>query len=325
MSCIYLHQVVIFKVRMENMPQSLQYFKALADETRLRLLNVLCRHELNVNELVLILEMGQSRISRHLKILSAAGLLTSRRDGLWVFYSAPQNGDARAFINAVLPFMEHDSALKSDLDMAAGMIEERAHKTRQFFNEIAEDWDKLSREVLGGFDLAEAVAGYMRPCAVAADFGCGTGNVLHAMLKKAESVIGVDGSPRMLELARRRFAAEGERVSLRIGDLAHLPLRDGEADFAGLNMVLHHVPQPVEVLQEIRRVLVPGGRLALTDFNRHEDERMRSEYGDHWLGFERETLHAHLAKAGFVVKESRLAPVERGLSLHLVLAESPAN
>ena len=309
---------------MRAMPQSLPFFKALADETRLRLLNVLCRHELNVNELVLILEMGQSRISRHLKILSASGLLVSRRDGLWVFYKVPEDGPARRFIDAMLPFVKDDPALRPDLDMAAGMIEERVHKTRQFFNAIAEDWDKLSREVLGEFDLSQAVARYMPACRVAADLGCGTGNVLEAMLGKADSVIGVDGSPRMLELARRRFAEAAERVSLRIGDLSHLPLRDQEADFASLNMVLHHIPQPADVLGEIRRVLAPGGLLVLTDFNTHADDHMRTEYGDHWLGFEREALHGFLARAGFTVKESAVARVERGLSLHVITAANPA-
>lgn len=301
---------------------ALPWFKALADATRLRLLGVLCRHELNVNELVQILEMGQSRISRHLKILSASGLLVSRREGLWVFYNVPQAGETRAFIDAVRPFFEKDPAFKRDLDMASGLIEERVHKTRQFFNAIAEDWDKLSREVLGDFDLPLAVAGRMPGCRVAADFGCGTGNVIRAMLGKAETVIGVDGSPRMLELAKRRFSRENGRVSLRIGELSHLPLADGEADFASLNMVLHHVPRPVDVLAEISRVLAPGGLLVLTDFNRHDDENMRNEYGDHWLGFDAGALRDLLARAGFLVRASDLAPVERGLALHILLAEN---
>lgn len=304
-------------------PDALAYFKSLADATRLRLLSVLCRHELNVNELVLILEMGQSRISRHLKILSSAGLLTWRREGLWVFYNIAQNGKARVFIDAIRPFLDSDPAFKADRDMAAGMIEERVHKTRQFFNAIAEDWDKLSRDVLGSFDLPTAVTSHMPRCAVAADLGCGTGNVLHAMLGRCDRVIGVDGSPRMLELARRSFSTESERVSLRIGDLSHLPLANGEAQFASLNMVLHHVPQPGDVLGEIRRVLSPGGLLALTDFNRHDDEHMRNEYGDHWLGFERRALETFLTDAGFIVREAKLAPVERGLSLHLIIAENP--
>ena len=308
-----------------HIPEALPYFKALADETRLRLLNVLNKHELNVNELVVILAMGQSRISRHLKILSASGLLVWRREVLWIFYSVPPEGAARQYIDAILPFIEGDPALKPDLDMASSMIEERVHKTRQFFNTIAEDWDKLSREVLGGFDLACAVARHIPECprpAVAADLGCGTGNVLRAMLDKAENVIGVDGSPRMLELARRRFTHDGGRVSLRIGDLSHLPLRDGEADFVSLNMVLHHVPSPVEVLGEIRRVLAPSGILLLTDFNSHNDEGMRNEYGDHWLGFDRDTLYSHLSRAGFGIVSGEVAPVERGLALHVIVAKN---
>lgn len=307
------------------MSTAIQYFKALADETRLRLMHVLNRYELNVNELVQILEMGQSRISRHLKILSASGLLVWRREGLWVFYCAPREGEARAFIDAVLPFLEEAPQFRADMAMAAGLIEERAQKTQQFFNTIAEDWDKLSREVLGKFDLPQTVAARMpQPCAIAVDLGCGTGNVLAAMLRKAQCVIGVDGSPRMLELARRRFAGDGDRISLRIGDLSHLPLRDAEADFASINMVLHHLPSPGEVLGEIYRILAPGGTLVLTDFNRHEDDRMRVDYGDRWLGFTLETLHKHLNQAGFTLLDSAAIPVERGLSLHVITAERAA-
>ena len=304
------------------MEDSLQYFKALADETRLRLLNILCRHELNVNELVLILDMGQSRISRHLKILTSAGLLTWRREGLWVFYTIAQEGKPRDFINAVRPFMSNGGIFKADLDLATGMIEERVLKTRNFFNTIAEDWDKLSREVMGDFELAQYISRHMPRCAVAVDLGCGTGNVLHAMLQKAETVIGVDGSARMLELARRRFVYEGERVSLRIGDLSHLPLADGEADFAALNMVLHHVPEPEVVLHEIKRVLAPGGQLLLTDFDHHEDEGMRSEYGDLWLGFSKEKLDAHITQSGFQLVQSDYVKVRRNLALHVVMAKN---
>lgn len=299
-------------------------FKALADETRLRLVHILWRFELNVNELVHIMGMGQSRISRHLKILSDAGLLVFRREGLWVFYSVPAKGTQRDFLQAVVPFWGEDPTLEADRSMAQTLLEERVNNTRQFFNAIAEDWDKLSREVLGGFQLAETVIRHLEPCAVAADFGCGTGNMIPALLEKAQTVIGVDGSLRMLELARRRFTAELDRISLRIGDLSHLPLRDGEADCACLNMVLHHLPTPLDALMEMRRVLRTGGTLVLTDFDRHEDETMRRDYGDRWLGFEAETLRQLFARAGFAVKAAELAPVERGLRLHIMVATAIA-
>ena len=158
-------------------------FKALSDETRLRLVHILLHYELSVNELVRILGMGQSRVSRHLKILTEAGLLQFRRDGLWVFYATPRSGEAQGFLRAVMPFVQVDALMRADLVMAAQILEERAQKTRQFFNAIAEDWDELNREVLENFDLPQAVcAAVPKGCGIAVDLGCGTGAVLACLL-----------------------------------------------------------------------------------------------------------------------------------------------
>ncbi len=300
-------------------------FKALSDETRLRLLTVLMQYELSVNELVTLLGMGQSRVSRHLKILSEAGLLSFRRDGLWVFYSAVTGLEEAAFLQAVAPFLHEDEQAARDRDMARRIIEDRARKTRQFFNAIAEDWDVLSREVLGEFDLAGAVAERMPVlCDVAVDLGCGTGMVLERMRDHARLVIGVDGSSRMLELSRRRFSENLAGVSLRIGELDHLPLRDGESDFACINMVLHHLSDPLAALNELRRVLRPGGLLLVTDFDRHDREQMRTTYGDQWLGFDQQLLQELLIRSGFEPLQCDRRPVEQGLAVNLFLARNDA-
>lgn len=300
----------------------LRHLKALSDETRLRLMHLLGHYELSVNELVSILEMGQSRVSRHLKILAEADLVRFRRDGLWVFYSASQEGAGHDLMRALEPFRDADPVFSNDVTMAASIIEDRSLKTRQFFNAIAEHWDTLSREVLGGFDLAGAVADALPPdCKVAVDLGCGTGTVLERLKPHVQLLIGVDGSPRMLEMSRRRFGEHTEHLSLRIGELEHLPLRDEEADFACINMVLHHLSEPDKAVAEIHRILAPGGLLVITDFDRHEDERMRADYGDRWLGFDESTLGALLEAHGFTVRSTTPRPVERGLRLNLTLAE----
>ena len=280
-----------------------------------------------VNELVRILGMGQSRVSRHLKILTEAGLLTSRRDGLWVFYAATRCGEASDFLQAMGPFLHTDTAMREDLAMAAQILEERALKTRQFFNAIAEDWDELNREVLEDFDLPAAVlAAVPEGCRVAVDLGCGTGAVLERLLPASRSLIGVDGSARMLEMCRRRFnpvdLANENRISLRIGELDHLPLRDQEADFACINLVLHHLSDPGEGLREIRRSLTTGGHLFVADFLQHHDETMRSRYGDRWLGFDEERLQERLRQAGFEVLSCTRQAVGRGLFLLLVQARA---
>jgi ArsR family transcriptional regulator len=128
----------------------------------------------------------------------------------------------------------------------------------------------------------------------------------------------------MLELARRRFAADARGISLRIGELDHLPLRDDEGDFVCINMVLHHLSDPLPALREIHRVIHPGGLLLVAAFDRHDHERMRTAYGDQWLGFDRETLSALLTQAGLTPEQYSRHPVEQGLALNLVSARKPA-
>ena len=302
------------------MSHAIRYFKALSDDTRLRLVHVLSRYELSVNELVSLLETGQSRISRHLKILTEAGLLNSRRDGLWVFYSAVREGEGADFLHAVTPFLTADMDMRADLAMAAGILEKRALKTRRFFNTMADCWDTLNNEIMGAFDLPGCVAEALPiPCGVAVDLGCGTGAVMERLTGRADLLIGVDDSPRMLELARRRLGDQ-RGVSLRIGELGHLPLCDGEADFACMNLVMHHLSDPEGALCEIRRVLKRDGLLFLSDFDRHNQERMRIDYGDRWLGFDRDMLRCFLEGAGFAVVRIQTQPLEHDLTLNMVLA-----
>ena len=292
-------------------------FKALSDETRLRLVYILLHYELSVNELVHILDMGQSRVSRHLKILTEAGLLGSRRDGLWVFYAAPKTGERHDLLRALMAFVQPDAHMRADLAMAAQMLEERAfQKTRQFFNAIAENWDELNNEVLGDFDLPAAVcAAVPQGCGTAVDLGCGTGAVLARLLPLAHGVIGVDGSARMLEICRRRFAPEdlsAERVSLRIGDLSHLPLRDHEADFACINLVLHHLSQPAEALAKSGgSCSCPAGGCSWRIFCAIPTRPCGNRYGDRWLGFAEDALATVLQKAGFAAHSAVREPVGR--------------
>lgn len=297
-------------------------FKALADETRLRLLRILLAHELSVNELVKVLEMGQSRISRHLRILTDAGLLTSRRDGLWVFYQAQTEGPNRTFLDAIEPFLQTIPEAGQDIERTDRLLEERSRKSKTFFDDIADKWDALNAEVLGGFDLCAPVCAAMpQGCRVAADLGCGTGAALKRMLDLSGSVIGVDSSPGMLQACRRTFAGLPDadtRVSLRIGDLEHLPLRDQEADFACINMVLHHLQSPQQALWEIRRILSPKGVLFIADFEKHNDETMRTRFGDRWLGFDSTKLCFILRDVGFMRTVVRKQKVNRGLTVFMV-------
>jgi len=298
----------------------LRIHKALADETRLRLCAILLRFELNVGELTGVLGMGQPRISRHLKILAEAGLLECRREGLWAFYRAVQDGPGRRFLDCQAELLEAEPACVQDRERAGQALRERVQATRRFFDAVAGQWRDLSREVLGDFDLADEIAGRLHPGMLVADLGCGPGELLAKLAEGARLAIGVDSSPRMLELAGARLAGRSG-VSLRLGELEHLPLREGEVQAVTLSLVLHHVSDPAAVLAEARRVLAPGGALYVAEFDRHDNEAMRVRYGDARLGVDREMLYAWLLAAGFVPRRVDAFPVNQGLTVLLAEAE----
>ncbi len=295
---------------LKDVSSPLPWFKALADETRLRLMRILARHELSVGEIVAVLGMGQSRVSRHLGILVGCGLLRGRREGAWTFYSAMAEGAEASFLACLRPWLDA-AGPEADLAAVNTVLGERRLETRRFFNAIAPNWASLRREVLGDLDPAELVREVMPAAALAADLGCGPGDLLPVLAERAQAVIGVDSSPSMLALAERRNA--GLPVGVRMGELEHLPMADGEADFAVICLTLHHLPDPAAALAEARRVLAAAGRLVVVDFAPHEDESMRRRFGDRWLGFSREKLTDWLDRAGFALETWSEHPVNKGL------------
>jgi ArsR family transcriptional regulator len=82
------------QIKEAAMADAVKLFKALADETRLRILHLLCHRELCVCQIVEVLEIGQSKASRHLGHLRNAGLVDDRREGLWMYYSLAQSNGA---------------------------------------------------------------------------------------------------------------------------------------------------------------------------------------------------------------------------------------
>ena len=294
----------------------LSYCKALADETRVRLLNILIPYELNVGEIVAVMGMGQSRISRHLKVLTESGLLTSRRDGLWVFYKAVSSEPGASFISGLNELLAREELLKSDLQQAEKVVQERTAATKEFFDSIAPEWDQLCYEILGDIDISSRITDRLPHCSVALDLGCGPGEIITSLLQKSDAVIGVDNSPKMLEEAGKRFAGN-TNVSLRIGEVEHLPLRDQEANCAVMSMVLHHLLHPKEALKETSRVLTQHAPLLIVEFKKHEDESMRRKHGDRWLGFEEQEVQNWLEESGFSVQETLNIPARQGMEVLL--------
>jgi ubiquinone/menaquinone biosynthesis C-methylase UbiE len=169
-----------------------------------------------------------------------------------------------------------------------------------YFERVAGEWDALRggyfTEALRDAAISQA---YLRPDAVVADVGSGTGFMAAGLAPRVAQVIALDGSRAMLDVARSNLAAF-DNVTYRVADGASLPLVDGAVDAVFANMVLHHCPDPAGAIGEMARLLRPGGRLVITDMDRHDHTWMREEMADEWLGFERSEVRSLLREAGLV-------------------------
>jgi len=298
-------------------------FKALSDKTRLRLLYVLQHYELNVNEIVLVVDMIQSGVSRHLKILMESGLLTSRRDGSFIYYSAAQNDAVKMILSLVDQSLEKEAIAGKDLATSREMIKIRQNRTKRFFKTVAPQWDRLKKEVLGEVDLNAVIKEKISFHGTISDLGCGTGELIDVLSEEtSHKLIGIDYSPEMLEQARLRLSGTGN-AELRLGELEHLPMKNQEIDTAILNMVLHHISQPELPIAEVYRVLKPGGLFVLSDFEKHDREEIKEIIGGAWLGFEKETIKTWLTDAGFHLKTVDAYPVNHNLMINVFTAKKP--
>lgn len=288
--------------------ESLQkVFKTLADSTRVRILALLEREELAVQELMDVLSMAQSRVSRHLGILREAGLLRDRREGTYVFYrfAAPKSGAWNDAWELARRELAGDPAAERDAAALVRVVGARASRSRSFFESVGPEWDGLRKIFNDDALRARAIAHLAPPSWTVCDVGTGTGILAREVARLGLRVIAVDHSPRMLDAARASLQAEGYAVEaegcaieLRLGEAQALPLADGEVDAALAHMVLHYVPQPAEALREMARIVKPGGVVVVVDFVRHEAEWMREELEVLWLGFPAEEIARWLGDAG---------------------------
>ncbi len=170
--------------------------------------------------------------------------------------------------------------------------------SKDYFGKVAERWDEMRQEFFSeevrnkAYEVAEVEVGK-----VAADIGAGTGFITEGLVMKGVKVIAVDQSEEMLSMMRNKFI-ELDNIEFRSGDAECLPLEDYEVDYVFANMFLHHVEDPSKAINEMVRILKPGGKLVITDLDIHEFEFLKTEQFDKWMGFNREDVKKWYLSAG---------------------------
>lgn len=281
------------------MPETHDIFAALADPTRLRILLLVRDLELAMGELADVLGQSQPRVSRHVRILSEAGLVNRHKEGAWVFVG-PGSGAPHAELYALLDRLLAGQDLCATERVRLQQVRaDRQKAVDDWFRTNAAEWDLMRR--LEGPDTAmdEAlVACATRERAVGRllDIGTGTGRMLELLLPHASHAIGIDRSPEMLRLARAKLDAG--HVEIRQADMRALPFDTGAFDTVVMHQVLHFADDPAGVVAEAARVLATGGRLLIVDHAAHTHEALRSRFQHLRLGFDEPAVNGWMAAAG---------------------------
>lgn len=292
-------------------PPILDRLSDLADATRCRLLFALDAHELTVSELCSALQLPQSTVSRHLRILSDEAWVTSRADGASRWYSMARDldPDAASLWQLVRAPIATTAAADQDLARVNSVLAARRARSEAFFEGAAPEWDNTRTTLFGQRADLSALLALLDPRWTVGDLGCGTGTLTAAIAPHVHFVHAIDASPPMLAAARERLTGV-PNVQLSTGALEALPLDDASLDVAIMLLVLHHVAQPARALAEVQRVLKPGGRLLIVDMRAHTHEEYRQQMGHVWLGFDEPALTAWLTPAGFTNLRYVPLPVE---------------
>lgn len=302
---------------------------ALSELLRLRICHLLEQQELSVGEVARVVQLPQSTVSRHLKVLSDAGWLLRRAEGTATLYRLVQDDldpGARDLWRAISGQLAQNQEVQEDYRRLQGVLAERRTDSLTFFGRVAGEWDQVRQALFGGEFTMQALLALLPPDWTVADLGCGTGNGAELVAPYVRQVIALDQSKPMLDAARKRLA-HLDNIRFVDGPIESIPLDPHSVDAALCIMVLHHVPEPAEAISEMCRILRPGGVAMIVDMFEHDRIEYRQSMGHRHLGFSESAMGEMFARAGF--EHARVLPLPgepqaKGPGLFAATARAPA-
>jgi len=278
----------------------LKWMASLADATRLRLLALAAELELGVSDLCEVLQLPQSTVSRHLKILANEGWVVSRRQGTTNLYQLvlDELDPAQRELWVLARDQSADwPARGQDRARLERLVKAKQQDASSFFADAAAQWDDIRHELYGRAFTRDAMLALLPPTWTVADLGCGSGSLAADLSGYVKRVIGVDNNAAMLKAARRRLK-EHKNTELRKGDLAALPIDDNACDATLCVLVLTYVDDPAAAVAEMARVVKPGGRVVVLDLLEHSRDAFRRQMGQVHPGFKPAALKRWMKDAG---------------------------
>ena len=299
--------------------------KAAGDPLRIQILKVLQQNAYGVLELCQVFDIRQSAMSHHLKILSNAGLVSSRREGTTIFYRRnPLNPDIDLQIMQKALFQAIDKAVV-DADVAARLADinaERSSASVEFFNRNVSLFEENQDLIASWSDYGDSVESLLdssiSTTKKALEVGPGYGQFLKTLCAKFEQVIALDNSEEMLDQCAQRVKKQSlNNINFLHGDTFTAIDKNISADFISLNMVLHHNPIPGDIIKHCADLLTDNGILLITDLCAHDQDWVKEACGDLWLGFDPGEITDWAENAGLSEGNSLFLTQRNGFRIQL--------
>lgn len=307
-------------------------FKALSDGLRLDILHLLRTDSYGVLELCRIVDVRQSALSHHLKILAQAELVSTRREGNSIFYR-------RALVLDDDPTADIKRAAFAALDalplreaLAAGtqqINDERSEQSLLFFERHAgrfiEKQDLIAEYAQYKETLRDLLAGLRLPeNSTALEVGPGESPLLSELADYFPNLSALDNSREMLSRAQKQLQQLApqytDNVEFIHGDTSALLAEEnnlGRFDLMVFNMVLHHIPSPQTTFKDCAQLLAPGGTLLLIDLSHHDQDWVKASCGDLWLGFADSDLDGWAEAAGLHCSQRVYLGLKNGFQVQM--------
>lgn len=300
--------------------------KAASDPLRLEALRVMRNNSYGVLELSHILDVKQSALSHHLKVLAQAELVDTRREGNSIFYRRHCRATQDPFFDLQLALFETidcQPLQQTTLTRIQHIQKDRAASSKNFFRQQAASFEqqqeRIATHALYGhsvLDLLQNANLAQRDCAL--EVGPGKGEFLSELAPLFKRVVALDNSQEMLGLAKQQ-ATEKQLSTIEFlhGDTEKAIEKKLLADCIVLNMVLHHVPSPADMFEDLFQLCREGGILLITELCRHQQDWVKEACGDLWQGFEPEELLQWADDAGFSAEQPVYHALRNGFQIQI--------
>lgn len=310
-----------------------ELFRLFSEPGRLQVLALCAEEELSVSELALVLQDSQPQVSRRVAPLREAGLLGARRDGTRTFLRTDAGDDV--VLREAVTEGRRLCLLDGSLARVPRVVAARDEESRTHFDVAPEQRASVPASPEHLAHLA-ALAPLLDQHALAVDVGTGDGLSLDLLAPLFTRVIAVDRSRAQLARVAQRVEARGfHHVSLFPGSYDDAALVErvdaaGGADLVYAGRTLHHASRPAQAVAAFARLLKRGGHLVVLDYLAHEDDALRTEAGDVWLGFPQADVRRFFAEAALeFTGEAMIPPAFRPagpdatLTWHAWVAQKP--